>query len=226
MLENLPESIGHALINQRAGMENVVYNLLHRERHTHPTQSPPQQRVPMQRLQLLSPAFAFNARLPSRFTADGEGISPPLTWDAVPAEADSLALIVEDADAPTPHPLVHAIVVDLPAKDGSLEEGALTSEHHHGVGLALGRNSFLKHAWLPPDPPRGHGEHRYVFQLFALSAGPLLSQFCGRGEFIEAVLERAIAVGCLIGTYERSPKVIEDEDEVDGVMEQAGAVAV
>ncbi len=211
MLEMLPESIGHALINQRAGMENVVYNLLYRERR-------------VQRMQLHSPAFVFNARIPERFTADGEGISPPLAWDAVPAGADSLALIVEDADAPTPHPLVHAIVVDLGAKQDSLQEGALSSEHHRGVGLHTGRNSFFKHAWLPPDPPPGHGEHRYVFQLFALCAGPLLSQFCGRGEFIEVVLNRAIAVGCLIGTYERAPQDIEDKEQIE-VMTQTSAVA-
>ena len=198
MLEKLPESIGHALINQRAGMDNVVYNLLHRERR-------------VLRLQLQSPAFGFNSRIPARFTADGDGISPPLSWDGVPAETDSLALIVEDADAPTPHPLVHVIVVGLGALDGSLEEGALSSEHHQGRGLPTGRNSFLQHAWLPPDPPPGHGEHRYVFQLFALSTGPALSESCGRTEFIEAVLRRSIAVGCLIGTYERSPKVIVDE---------------
>jgi Raf kinase inhibitor-like YbhB/YbcL family protein len=212
MLEKIPESIGHALINQRAGMEHVVYNLLYRERRT-------------SRLQLHSPAFAFNARIPPRFTADGDGISPPLSWDEVPAQADSLALIVEDADAPTPRPLVHAIVVDLEAKDGSLEEGALSSDHHRGAGLQTGRNSFFKHAWLPPDPPRGHGEHRYVFQLFALRAGPLLSQFCGRGEFIDAVLDRAIAVGCLIGTYERSPKDIQDERDLEAITEP-DAVAI
>jgi phosphatidylethanolamine-binding protein (PEBP) family uncharacterized protein len=117
MLEILPEGIGHALINQRAGMENVVYNLLHRERQT-------------ARFELRSPAFVFNARIPPRFTADGDGISPPLVWDHVPPEAASLALIVEDADAPTPHPLVHAIVVDLEAAAGEMPEGALNSEHH------------------------------------------------------------------------------------------------
>jgi Raf kinase inhibitor-like YbhB/YbcL family protein len=212
MLEILPESIGQAFINQRAGMENVVYNLLHRERKT-------------QRLQLNSPAFVFNARIPARYTADGDGISPPLSWDAVPADADSLSLIVEDADAPTPHPLVHAIVVDLEAVTGQLIEGALNSEHHRGVGLETGRNSFFRHGWLPPDPPPGHGEHRYVFQMFALRAGPLLSQFCGRREFIDAVLERAVGVGCVIGTYERAPKDIEDAEDTEEVLE-TNAVAV
>ena len=212
MLEILPESIGEAFIHQRAGMENVVYNLLHRERRT-------------QRLSLCSPAFAFNARIPPRYTADGDGISPPLEWDQIPAEADSLGLIVEDADAPTPHPLVHAIVVDLEAGTSQLIEGALNSEHHRGVGLETGRNSFFKHGWLPPDPPPGHGEHRYVFQMFALRAGPLLSQFCGRGEFIDAVLERAVGVGCVIGTYERAPKDIEEVEDTEEAL-QTSAVAV
>jgi Raf kinase inhibitor-like YbhB/YbcL family protein len=213
MLEILPESIGHALIHQRAGMENVVYNLLYHERKT-------------VRLELSSRAFAFNARIPGRYTADGDGISPPLKWDHTPAEADSLALIVEDADAPTPHPLVHAIVVDLKAEDGELEEGALNSDHHRGMGLETGRNSFFKHAWLPPDPPPGHGEHRYVFQIFALRKGPLLSQFCGRGEFIDAVLERAVGVGCVIGTYERDPKDIEEVEDAEELLETNAVAAV
>jgi len=217
MFEMLPESIGRAFIHQRAGMENVVYNLLHRERLT--------ALPPTVRFELRSSAFAFNARIPARYTADGDGISPPLSWDHIPVEADSLALIVEDADAPTPHPLVHAIVVDLKAADGGLPEGALNSEHHRGAGLETGRNSFFKHAWLPPDPPPGHAEHRYVFQMFALGEGPLLSQFCGRGEFIDAVLQRALGVGCVIGTYERAPKDIEDLEDSEDVV-QTSAVAI
>jgi Raf kinase inhibitor-like YbhB/YbcL family protein len=191
MLEKLPESLGHALINQRAGMDNVVYNQLYRNRQ-------------VARLGVRSRAFVFNARLPTRYTADGDGISPPLDWDKVPQDARSVALIVEDADSPTPHPLVHAIVVGLEHTDGSIEEGALNSPNHEGIGLDMGQNSFFKHAWLPPDPPRGHGEHRYVFQVFALREGPPFSEAPGRRAFIDLVLERAIAVGCLIGTYERA----------------------
>jgi Raf kinase inhibitor-like YbhB/YbcL family protein len=194
MLEKLPESVGHALINQRAGMENVVYNQLFRHRQT-------------ARLEVRSSAFVFNARLPARYTADGEGISPPLDWDQVPEDTASIALIVEDADSPTPHPLVHAIVVDLGNSRGAMQEGAMNSPNHVGSGLDAGKNSFLQQAWLPPDPPRGHGEHRYVFQVFALAAGPPFSNVPGRKEFIEAVLERSIAVGCLIGTYEREERV-------------------
>ncbi len=191
MLEKLSESVGHALIHQRAGMDNVVYNQLHRLRQ-------------VGRLDVRSTAFVFNGRLPVRFTADGDGVSPPLLWSAVPERTDSIALIVEDADSPTPHPWVHAIVVDLDGADGSLDEGVLDSPHHQGIGLATGQNSYLQHAWLPPDPPLGHGEHRYVFQVYALRDGARLSEAPGRRAFIDLILDRAIAVGCLIGTYERT----------------------
>ena len=200
MLEHLPDSIGHALLNQRAGMESVVYNQLHAERVT-------------PRLSVQS-SFAFNARLPEKFTADGSGTSPPLSWENAPPGTESFAIIVEDADSPTPHPLVHLIVVDIAAGQHSLSEGALESPDHAGVGPEAGRNSYLQHAWLPPDPPPGHGEHRYVFQVFALRQGKPFSKSPGRGEFIERVLERAIAVGALIGTYEREPRTVSTEDVV------------
>jgi Raf kinase inhibitor-like YbhB/YbcL family protein len=200
MLEKLPEGLGHALVNQRAGMVKVVYNQLHGARDT-------------ARLDVSSTAFGFNGRLPARYTADGEGISPPLAWDNCPANAASIAIIVEDADSPTPHPLVHAIVVDIPPGVRSIPEGALNSRRIDGIELGIGSNSFFEHAWMPPDPPPGHGEHRYVFQVFALRAGAPFSKSVGRREFIKVVLDRAIAAGCLIGTYERSspPEMATDD---------------
>lgn len=73
MLEKLPESLGHAFVNQRAGMESVVYNRLHAHRAT-------------ARLDVASRAFAFNSRLPAIYTADGAGISPPVAWHDVPPD--------------------------------------------------------------------------------------------------------------------------------------------
>jgi Raf kinase inhibitor-like YbhB/YbcL family protein len=198
MLEKLPEAIGHALENQRAGMEKIVFNA-----------NPPAAGVG--RIEISSPAFAPDSRLRQRFTADGEGISPPLTWRNVPAAAATLVLIVEDADSPTPEPLVHAIVVDMNPHESGLQEGIL-SRPREASAEKLGLNSYLMHGWQPPDPPPGHGVHRYAFQIFALTAGPPLSKSPGRREVVIAIRERAIARGCLIGTYQREAPVRVEDD--------------
>ena len=222
MFENLPGAIGHALRNTRAGLDHIVFNGI-------------DLRAGMSALTVTSLAFADHGPLPVPYTADGEGLSPPLQWQGVPPGAGSLLLIVEDADAPTPRPLVHAIAVDLPAEDGSLPEGALNrsaDDDDAGAGagtvgpdLTIGRNSFLQTGWLPPDPPPGHGVHRYAFQLFALTAGPAFDGTPGRDAVVEALKERALASGLLIGTYERpdgSGKVGEAASVVEPVVVPAG----
>lgn len=198
MLEKLPDIIGHALREMRAGMDQIVFNNSGL-------------RGGMGSLQVGSLAFADHAPIPARYTADGEGVSPPLQWSGVPANAASLVLIVEDADAPTPHPLVHAIAVDLPPQDGSLPEGAIDGDKE--AEIHEGRNSYLMAGWLPPDPPPGHGQHRYAFQLFALGAGEPFDGTPGRDEVVAAVRERGLASGCLIGTYERPDGSIKAGEE-------------
>ena len=190
MLEQLPDAVGHALRNQRAGLDHLAMNRVGL-------------RAGLAAIDVRSLAFADHAPMPSNCTADGAGVSPPLHWVGVPAGAASLVLVVEDADSPTPQPLVHAIVVGLPPEDASLAEGALPSPDHEGIGLQVGKNSFLRGRWLPPDPPPGHGVHRYAFQLFALNDAPVFSDAPGRDEVIEALQTAAIACGCLFGTYER-----------------------
>lgn len=190
MLEKLPEVIGQALSAVRAGLDQIAFNTLGL-------------RQALGAIELTSLAFADHAPIPARYTADGEGLSPPLAWTQVPAGARSLLLLVEDADSPTPHPLVHAIVVALQAADGALAEGAIASPGNEGSGLHTGRNSYLQAAWLPPDPPPGHGMHRYAFQLFALAEAPDFSEAPGRDEVLEVLRAHAIASGLLIGSYER-----------------------
>ncbi|MET3495921.1 YbhB/YbcL family Raf kinase inhibitor-like protein [Variovorax boronicumulans] len=199
MLENLPEAIGRALHGVRAGLDNIVFNTLGL-------------REGMASIELTSIAFADHAPLPPRYTADGEGVSPPLQWTGLPAGAASLVLIVEDADSPTPNPLVHAIVVGLQAEDGGLPEGAIASSDDEDTGLHVGRNSSLQSAWLPPDPPPGHGVHRYAFQLFALAGTPVFSEAPGRDEVFDALKEHAIASGLLIGSFERPDSSIKIEE--------------
>ena len=200
MLEKLPDLVGHALRGQRAGLEKTAFQAV-------------DLRGGMAAITVGSLAFADHAPIPERYTADGEGVSPPLQWTGVPEAAASVLLIVEDADAPTPQPLVHAIVVGLPGDDGGLQETALPSRDHEGAGLQVGRNSYLQAAWLPPDPPPGHGVHRYVFQVFALEAGATFEGQPGRDTVLEAVREHGLASGCLIGTYERADTSIRIDDE-------------
>lgn len=193
MLGKLPESVGEALQNQRAGLEQTVIERLKKS-------------SALPRIEVASSAFAREHVIPAKYTADGGGISPPLEWRGLPADTTSMAVIVEDADSPTPHPLVHAIVVNLDVRESSIVEGALDSPDHVGVGLETGPNSFLAHAWLPPDPPPGHGPHRYVFQAFALR-GPLFGKPPGREELVRAIAEFGIGAGRVIATYERAQRV-------------------
>ena len=197
MLEKLPDAVGHALRNARAGLDHIAFNQV-------------DLRAGMASIDVQSLAFADHTPIPARYTADGDGLSPPLSWTTVPSNASSLLLLVEDADAPMPHPLVHAIVVDLPAEDGALAEGAIVGGDDEGAGLSTGRNSFLGSGWLPPDPPPGHGAHRYAFQLFALSGAHEFSGTPGRDEVLTALQATAIASGCLIGTYERADGSISE----------------
>lgn len=191
MLEKLPGVLGHVLREQRAGLDKIVFNQIEPGPGTGS-------------IKVASLAFADHAPIPAEYTADGAGVSPPLQWIGVPDSCASLVLIVEDADAPTPQPLVHAIVVDLPPRDASLDGGALQSPDHDAEApVHAGRNSYLSASWLPPDPPPGHGEHRYVFQVFALAAGSRFGTNPGRSEVMDALREGALASGYLIGTYAR-----------------------
>ena len=202
MLEKLPDALGHALRGQRAGLDKTAFQAV-------------DLRAGMAAITVSSLAFADHAPIPERYTADGPGMSPPLQWTGVPQGAASLALIVEDADAPTPQPLVHAIVVGLDGGDGALAEAALPSADNDGSGLHVGRNSYLQAAWLPPDPPPGHGVHRYAFQLFALTAGATFDSTPGRDAVLAAIKEHGLASGCLIGTYERPDASIKTPVDAD-----------
>jgi Raf kinase inhibitor-like YbhB/YbcL family protein len=204
MLEKLPDALGHALRDQRAGLDKIAFQAV-------------DLRAGMASITVTSLAFVDHAPIPALYTADGPGVSPPLQWLGAPTSAGSLALIVEDADAPTPQPLVHAIVVDLVVGDGSgaLAEGSLSSEDGEASRLRLGRNSFLQAGWLPPDPPPGHGVHRYAFQMFALAPGATFEGTPGRDALLQAIREHGLASGCLIGTYERPDTSIRTPVDAD-----------
>jgi Raf kinase inhibitor-like YbhB/YbcL family protein len=190
MLEHVPRWLGAALKTVRAGGSKLA--IVQPELGTFGT------------IELSSPAFADGGRLPQRFTADGAGVSPPLVWGPLPEATRSLALIVEDPDAPALQPLVHAIMWDLPADTHRLAEGAIGPDGDGAEdGRDVGRSSFLREGWLPPDPPTGHGPHSYAFQLFALGPCPDPGATPGRSALVRAMADNVLAAGLLIGTYSR-----------------------
>jgi Raf kinase inhibitor-like YbhB/YbcL family protein len=190
MLEKIPGVVGRALNKVRAGAADLA--VVHTEiTGVNAT------------IDVGSTAFGYNDSIPSRYTADGPGLSPPLEWNGVPPTAAAVVLLVEDADSPTPHPLVHALVWDLPGTNGFLPEGALRDESKESRVRSTGRNSYLSTSYLPPDPPPGHGPHRYVFQIFAIDQRLGFNSPPGRHALLDALQGHVIAKGMLIGTYER-----------------------
>lgn len=190
MLEKIPRPLGKALRRVRAGMEKIAFN------HDEFADVPASLRVG-------SDGFADGAPLPARFTADGAGASPPLTWSNVPDGTVSFVVLVEDPDAPTPEPLVHALVWNLPAASPGLHEAELKGPSSAGRPHDFGRNSYNQGGYLPPDPPKGHGPHRYVFQVFALSERLELEDTPRRSRVLIAMEGRVLARGMTVGTYER-----------------------
>ena len=146
---------------------------------------------------LISPAFEDGARIPVEFTSDGGGGSPPLRWDVLPPGTRSLALIVEDPDAPTPNPFVHWLVYGIPI-------GASTPEEALSQGAKVGRNSMMRPEWAPCAPPRGDMPHRYFFQLFALDTMLSLGGTAGRSALLDAIKGHVLGGSQLIGTYSRA----------------------
>ena len=145
-------------------------------------------------VELSSSAFAAGQPIPRRYSCAGEDLSPPLAWRAVPAGAVSLALIVDDPDAPG-RTFTHWLVWGINPDAGGLGEG----ERARREGL----NDFREIGYRGPCPPRGHGPHRYFFRLYALAREPAVSPGASRTELEGALEDNVLAVAELVGTYER-----------------------
>ncbi len=145
-------------------------------------------------LRLTSPVFVDGAAIPSRYTCDGANVSPPLAWSGAPDATAGFALLVTDPDA---RGFVHWVATDIPLTARGLVEGA------SGTASAgrEGRNDFGRPGWGGPCPPSG--THRYVFELFALSAPLGLPGFPSAADVRRAMAGRVLAEARLTGTYRR-----------------------
>ena len=157
-------------------------------------------------LKVTSPAFQAGGPIPSKYTCEGQDISPPLAWSGGPAATKSFALIVDDPDAPDPakpqRVYVHWVVYSLPATATALPENA--SKKGLPTGAVQGKNDWGKAEYGGPCPPIGR--HRYFFKLYALD-----SEITGLSSPTKADVERAmkghvVDSGELIGTYQKSGK--------------------
>lgn len=152
-------------------------------------------------IHLMSEAFDDGGEIPSRYTADGENLSPPLAWTGIPAEAKSLVLIVEDPDAPDPaapqRVWNHWLVYNLPPDNHWLPEGVAADQMPSGAKPAL--NDWNNPGYGGPQPPIG--QHRYFHKILALDTLlPDLGQ-PARADLEEAMRGHVLATGELVGLY-------------------------
>jgi Raf kinase inhibitor-like YbhB/YbcL family protein len=152
-----------------------------------------------------SAAFGDGSAIPAKYSSsEGQNVSPPLRWSGVPLRARSLVLIVEDPDAPTPKPFVHWLLYNIPPDIGSIPEDVPHNEVVDALGGAMqGKNSQMKIGWIGMAPPKGDTPHHYHFQLFALDERLPLAPGAGRSALFEAMCERVLAAGEVVGTYQR-----------------------
>jgi len=143
--------------------------------------------------------FADGGAIPARFTCEGEDAAPTLRISGVPPEAVSLALIVDDPDAPDPAApemvWVHQVLFNIPKETGELKAGAVQES------AVSGRNDWGQPGYRGPCPPIGR--HRYYFRLYALDTA-LDLESPTRAELEQAMQGHVLATAQWMGTYMKS----------------------
>jgi Raf kinase inhibitor-like YbhB/YbcL family protein len=152
-------------------------------------------------IQVLSTAFHQGETIPVQYTCDGNNVSPPLHWDSVPEDAQSLALVCEDPDAPA-GVFVHWLIFNFPPIVSNLPEALPTTGTLVESGASQGRNDFNNIGYDGPCPPPGN-LHRYYFRLYALDTRLRLPKGATKYELARAMEGHILATGQLMGTYKR-----------------------
>jgi Raf kinase inhibitor-like YbhB/YbcL family protein len=142
-------------------------------------------------LNVSSPAFTNNSSIPSKYTCDGKSINPELNIGNIPAEAKTLAIIVDDPDAPK-GTFVHWVMWNIPVKEKILENSA--------PGF-VGKNEKNENKYTGPCPPSG--THHYHFKIYALDTTLDLQGYSHKQDLLKAMEGHIIASGELIGTYKK-----------------------
>ena len=152
-------------------------------------------------MKLASSAFEHQSDIPKQFTCDGKDISPALSWTAIPNNAKSLALVVDDPDAPDPvFPVmtwVHWVLYNIPDDSNGLTENISPQELPQGT--LQGKNDWKRTGYRGPCPPRG--KHRYFFKLYALDIVLPDLQTPDKAHLEKAMKGHIIAHAELTGAY-------------------------
>ena len=155
-------------------------------------------------LSLSSPVFKHNGQIPKNYTCQGKDISPALAWDGLPEGTKSIALILDDPDAPDPaapkRVWVHWVLYNIPPSANGLPEAVNTSALP--AGTRQGRNDWDRTGYGGPCPPIGR--HRYFHKLYALDIVlPDLKQPT-KAQLLEAMEGHVLESVELVGIYQKS----------------------
>jgi Raf kinase inhibitor-like YbhB/YbcL family protein len=157
-----------------------------------------------QPMQITSGAFKDGGKIPLQYVmpgAGGQNLSVPLSWSNAPAGTQSFALSVVDPH-PIAHNWVHWLVIDIPKEVSSLPAGA--SGQKMPSGTVELKNSFGDLGYGGPQPPRGSGDHPYVFTLYALSVPKVeLSRNTSLAAFKQALEGKTLATATVTGYFGR-----------------------
>lgn len=146
-------------------------------------------------MKLTSKAFQEGGMIPAQYTCTGANISPPLAWEGVPEKTKSLALIVDDPDAPG-KVWVHWVAFNIPANVKEMPENVPAQENINGGGKQ-GTNDFKKVGYGGPCPPSG--THRYYFKLYALDTDLNLDSTTTKDQLLKAMEGHVLGEGQLMG---------------------------
>lgn len=146
-----------------------------------------------------SNAFAYNGKIPAKYTCDGENVNPPLAWSSAPENTKSLVLIMDDPDVPKyireDGLWVHWTLWNIAPEIRTIEENSVPQ------GAVEGMTTFGKPGYGGPCPP--DREHRYFFKLYALDTMLSLPSFATKNELEKAMQNHILAQAELVGVYER-----------------------
>lgn len=152
-------------------------------------------------MRLTSTAFAQDGEIPARYTCEGDDKAPPLAWTDLPPNTKSLALIVDDPDAPDPAApkmtWVHWVLYDIAPAASALPEGGMPLPS----GTREGLNDWKRTGYGGPCPPVGR--HRYFFKLYALDTALSFAHPPSKQQLEQAMKGHVLASTELVGTYAR-----------------------